>query len=187
MNIQHKLYEVFKDYDYVVEFVHKNTTPKITNLIENIKDIVSNSIFKLGKSYLLLMTITFAELCLGFWIIGIDSPVSVAAIVAIVDIMPVLGTGTVVIPWGIICILLGNIWQGIALLALYLVITVVRNFLEPKIIGDQVGIHPLLTLLAIFIGLKLFGVVGVIACPVTLIVIIGLQRRGILTFFNDTK
>ena len=175
---------IAKDYDYVVGFVNNHTSEKASRLIGSIKEIVYNSIFKLGKSYLLLMMITFAELCVGLWVIGINNPITVAALVAVVDIMPVLGTGTVVIPWAVISMLLGSFWQGVALLLLYLIITVVRNFLEPKIIGDQVGIHPLLTLFAIFLGLKLFGVIGVIVCPITLIVIVGLEKRGEIKLFS---
>ena len=178
---------IAKDYDHITNFIHTHTSQRVNVIISEIKEIFFKSVLKLFKSYLLLMTITFTELCLGFWIIGIKNPITVAAVVAIVDIMPVLGTGTVVIPWSIICMLLGDFWTGIALIALYLIVTVVRNFLEPKVIGDQIGIHPLVTLLAIFIGLRLFGVIGVIICPITLIIIVGLDKRGVINLFGKNN
>ena len=91
-------------------------------------------------------------------------------LIAIIDILPVLGTGTVLIPWGIAELLFENTALGIGLLVLYAVITVIRNFAEPKIVGRQMGINPLFTLLSMFIGIKLLGFAGVIIFPTALIV-----------------
>ena len=98
---------------------------------------------------------------------------------AIVDLLPVLGTGTVLLPWGIILLISSDSFSGFGMIALYVVITLVRNFAEPKIIGSQIGINPLFTLLAMFAGLKLFGFVGLILLPITLIVTIEYYRKEI--------
>lgn len=176
-----------KDYDVVMSFVHKNISSKANTLISEIKRIFFNSILKLGKSYVLIMMITFAELSVGLLIIGVGNPVSTAAIIAFVDILPVLGTGAVVIPWAIISLVTGNVWRGIGLALLYLIITVVRNFIEPKIIGDQVGLHPLITLLAMFVGLRLFGVLGMFVCPILIIILYELERSGTTDVFGRHK
>ncbi len=172
-----------KDYDSIMRFVHSNISERASLIIRDTKEIFFQSVLKLLKSYFLLMMITFAELSVGLLIIGIKKPVAVAGIIAFVDLLPVLGTGAVVIPWSIISLITGNIWRGIGLALLYLVITIVRNFLEPKIIGDQVGLYPLITLLALFVGLRLFGLFGMLAFPIAIIIIVGLHKRGTINFF----
>lgn len=174
-----------KDYDKVMRFVHLRMSEKVNDILSDTKEIFFNSILKLVKSYLLLMMITFAELSVGLLIIGIKNPVTVASVIAVIDLLPVLGTGAVVIPWGIISLISGKIWVGIGLLLLYLVITIVRNFLEPKIIGDQVGLYPLVTLIAMFVGLRLFGMVGMLAFPVGLIIVVKLQKKGTIKLFGS--
>ncbi len=173
-----------KDYDRIMRFIHSRMNKKTNRIISSTKEIFFNSILKLVKSYLLLMMITFAELSLGLLIIGVKNPVTVAAIIAVIDLLPVLGTGAVVIPWGIVALISGNVWRGIGLLLLYLIITIVRNFLEPKIIGDQVGLYPLVTLIAMFVGLRLFGMFGMLAFPVALIIIVKLQKQGTINLFG---
>ncbi len=166
------------DYDYLYEYFTANAPRKLTLLFNDIKSMASQTIVKVVRGYLLLMLLTFGELTITFYILGVKYAVVVAAIVSIIDILPVLGTGTVLIPWAIISLINGNYLVGIGLLVAYVVITIVRNFLEPKIIGKQVGLYPLLTLIAIFIGLKLFGVLGMLLLPVVLILLINLYRKG---------
>lgn len=175
---------IAKDYDVLMAFLHRHISNRANLIIAEIKKIFFESVFKLLKGYLLLMLITFAELSIGFAIIGVKNPVSVAAIVAFVDVLPVLGTGAVVIPWAIISLISGNIWRAIGLAVIYLVVVIVRNFLEPKVIGDQVGLHPLITLLAIFVGLRLFGIIGLFLCPIAIIVVYGLQKKGVIDIFG---
>ena len=124
------------------------------------------------------MTITFFELYLGVSLLKIPAAPILALLVAVVDILPVLGTGTVLIPWGLVLLILGNTFLGVGILVLYLVITVVRQTLEPKIIGSQVGLHPIVTLLCIYAGAQLIGVVGIFAFPVIATVIKKLNDEG---------
>ena len=126
-----------------------------------IKNILVGSVFKL---------LTFSELFIGFLVLRVKYALLLSLLIAVIDILPVLGTGTVLIPWGIAELLFENTALGIGLLVLYAVITVIRNFAEPKIIGRQMGINPLFTLLSMFIGIKLLGFAGVIIFPTALIV-----------------
>jgi predicted PurR-regulated permease PerM len=124
------------------------------------------------KGYLILSGIVFALLYGGFLILRVQNAVSIAFIIALADMLPILGTGTVMIPWAVVSALLGNYYFGIALAVLFVIIVIIRNFLEPKIIGKQIGINSLFTLIAMFLGLKLFGIVGLILFPIIFIVII---------------
>lgn len=118
-----------------------------------------------------LMLMTFSEVLIGLSIIGIGNALFIAILVAIVDILPILGTGTVLIPWGIISLATGSTRVGISLLLLYLIILIIRQIVEPKLVGSQIGIHPLLTLFSMYTGLQMLGVSGILLGPVTMLVL----------------
>jgi sporulation integral membrane protein YtvI len=170
------------DYDKIVLFAKRKTPTKIWNTIIDIKNTFFRNIFKMLKGYIFLMLITFVELSLGFLLIGQKNAILLGAIICVIDVLPVLGTGAVVIPWALISLFTGNIWKAIGLILIYIIITIVRNFLEPKVIGNQVGLHPLITLLSMFCGLKLLGIIGLFGFPLTLIVINDLYKNGKLKF-----
>lgn len=173
---------IANDYDAIINFAQRHAPKKFWRIFVDIKDIFSRNIFKMLKGYFLLMAITFIELNIGLLIIGQENSLMLSAIICVVDILPVLGTGTIVIPWALIVLITGNVWKAIGLLLLYVVITVVRNFLEPKVIGEQVGLHPLITLLAMFSGLRVLGLTGLFIFPLTLIVLNNLYKSGKINF-----
>ena len=121
--------------------------------------------YKYVKSYLQMMLITFALLLVGFLIIGERRAVSLAIVVSLVDLLPILGIGTVLVPWSVFCLAAGELVKGVSLLILFVVAVVVRELLEPRIMGKNLGIHPLLTLITIYVGYELFGFLGMIFLP----------------------
>lgn len=144
---------------------------RIRPKLKNAKDELSRTVFKYLRAYGLIFLITFAELLVSFLLIGIKYSFVLALVVSIVDILPVVGTGTVLIPWAAYCLLAGDSGRGIALLASYAVITVVRQLIEPKIVGKYIGLHPLLALMSMYIGLYLLGVAGLFIFPLCLILL----------------
>lgn len=122
--------------------------------------------------------LTFAELCIGLLAFKIPYAVPIALAIAVFDILPILGTGGVLLPWAAVLFMLGNMPLGAGILALYLVITMVRNIVEPKIVGKQIGLHPLATLVALFVGLKLIGIAGAVILPVFLSIFINIRKNG---------
>ncbi len=134
------------------------------------------------KSYTLLFCLTFIELCIGFAILKIPYPTIIALCIAVFDILPILGTGGVLIPWALICLFIGNTPLGIGIFVLYLIITAIRNTIEPKIVGQQIGLHPLATLMAMFVGMNMFGLAGLIFFPVTLVIIVSMVKAGAINF-----
>ena len=158
------------DFPSLIRFARGVIGPRVYCNIRKVKEIFVTSVFKLGKGYAILMLMTFAELLAGFYLLGIKHALLLAALTAMIDILPVLGTGTVLVPWAAVLFILGDIGTAGGIIVLYAVITVIRNFAEPRIIGGQMGINPLFTLLAMFIGIKLFGVAGIFLLPVALIV-----------------
>jgi len=144
-----------------------------------IRDILSNKILKYILGYVILTAIAFGELLVGFWILGVEYSLLLAAITALIDLLPVFGTGTILLPWAVFSFAMGNGAQGFGLITLYAVICVVRYFAEPRIIGKNVGVNPLLTLAAMFIGLKLGGVIGLLLLPIGSIVMVHYYKQQI--------
>ena len=123
------------------------------------------------RAYLLLWLITFAEMFLGLSILGIPYAFLLAILIAVVDFLPVFGTGTVLIPWAVASLLTRDLRTGLGLLILYGVSVIVREVAEPRLIGAQLGIHPLLSLAVMYAGLRFFGLPGMLLSPVFAIVI----------------
>lgn len=175
---------IAKDYDSVKRLATGLVSDKICHLLLRVKEITLTKILKIIKGYILILLITFAELSIGFLLLKIENAVLLALLIAFLDVLPVLGTGTVLIPWGIINIILGNYWLGAGLVILYVIVLIIRSIIEPKIISRQVGLHPLITLLCIFIGLKLFGFIGLFLLPLIVILIYNLIREGEFGFLK---
>ena len=162
---------IAKDYKILSKFIKELLGENLFSKILKIRGIFTDSIFKIIKGYFLLMLLTFIELFIGFLILGINHSLLIAILVALVDLLPVFGTGTVLIPWGFILLLSDNS-KGFGILILYIIITLARNFIEPKIIGKQIGINPLFTLIVMFAGLKIIGFWGIFIFPIVFIVTI---------------
>ena len=136
------------------------------------------------KAYLTLMGLTFVELSVAFLVLRIPNAIGLAFLVASVDILPVLGTGSIMLPWSIYEMISGDSTRGVALFVIYIVITLIRNILEPKVVGKQIGLHPLLTLICIYVGVKLFGFIGLLGLPIAVTLIKSLHDEGKITFFK---
>lgn len=153
------------DYDHIIESVASYIPEKARNELSKIKNFLVNNVFEVIKCYGLIMFITFIELSIGLLLLKIDNAIMLAAVIGVVDILPVLGVGTVLIPWGIIALISGNMFIGIGILVLYLVITIIRNIIEPKFVGSTLGLNPLITLIAMIIGMNLVGLIGLLTAP----------------------
>ena len=129
---------------------------------------ICSAMWQYLKTYLVMMLIVFAQLFLGLTLIGIRYSFILSLIIAFVDLLPVLGVGTVLIPWSVISFISGNSKLGISIAVLFAVMSVIRQFLEPRIIGSYIGVHPVLALGAVYFGMKLFGVPGLIFAPIVL-------------------
>lgn len=145
---------------------------KLLELLSRIK----TTLIRFFKAQLKLMGITWIILFLGFVLLRIPYAPVWAAAVALVDAFPILGTGTVLLPWSLICFLRGDSPRGLGLLGIYSLITLGRSVLEPKILGSQLGLDPLLTLGSIYAGYRLWGFGGMILAPVLAVVAVQVLR-----------
>ncbi len=173
------------DYPRIRSFCLQQVSPKVQAFAMDVKNFAVHSVFRMLRAYLLLMLVTFLELLVGLWALRIPYTVTVALLISLVDALPILGTGTILIPWAAVLFLTGNPMLGIGILVLFVIISIVRSILEPKIVGDHVGLHPIVTLLCIFIGLKLYGLIGMFLVPIAVIVLNNLHKNGRLRLWKQ--
>ncbi len=135
-----------------------------------VKNELFSVVFGYLRAYSALCLMTFTELYIGFLLIGTEYRLLSALLISLIDILPVLGTGAVLVPWGLFELWLGDLRRGICLLVLYGVITLVRELAEPRIVGGFLGLHPAFALLAMYAGLRLFGIAGLFLLPMAFVV-----------------
>lgn len=180
-------------FDDIKAFILRQFSDENQEKVIRAKRILVSSVGKMIKAYALIILITTAELFIGLSIIRLVGLYDgahiliISFIIACIDIIPVLGTGTVMIPWSVYSFVTGNIGMGIGLLVIYAAITVIRQFIEPKLVAGQVGISPVVTIMAMFIGIKIFGAVGIFILPLIVIIINLLNEEGIIHLFNSKK
>jgi sporulation integral membrane protein YtvI len=172
------------EYDNITVFIRKQLPDKFNSTFEAARKFVTGTLWKMIKSYMIIMIITFFELFAGLSILKVNYALPIAAIVAFLDILPVLGTGGIIIPWSIVELILKNYFLGFGLLILYVAVTVIRNVLEPRIIGHQIGLHPIITITAMYAGLRLFGFGGLFLAPVVVITVKYLNDTGKINLFK---
>lgn len=173
------------DYNRITSAVLSLFPPKVRNLLIEIKGFSTGIGFKYIKAYATLILVTFIEIAVGLSILRVDKAIHIAALIAVIDIMPVFGTGTVVIPWSIIELVKGNTLFAIGLAILYIIITVVRNILEPKLVGKQIGLHPLIMLICMYVGVKVFGFIGLFILPIIAAIMNYLYDNDKIHFFRQ--
>ncbi len=165
------LYYFAKDYEKIGKRIVSALPSGIGKRAPQIKNDIILVVSKYVKSYLLLILITFAQLFAGFLILGIENSFVLSVVISFVDILPVLGVGTVLVPWAIILLIGGQTKLAIGLLVMFIIIYVVRQYLEPRIVSAQMEVHPLITLFAMYAGLKLAGILGLVFAPLVAFVV----------------
>ncbi|HSL94056.1 MAG TPA: sporulation integral membrane protein YtvI [Bacillota bacterium] len=159
-------------------------SPRAREVVCQIRQYLFSTLLVVVKAYLIIMTVTFTELAIGLSIVRIPNAVLIALLIAIFDILPVLGTGGIMIPWIIVTFFQGNYPTAIGLLVVYVIITIVRNILEPKIVGGQLGLHPAVAVMSMFVGASLFGIVGLFGVPITLSLLVYLNDTGTIRLYS---
>lgn len=151
---------------YVHDIFPKRFIRKISNIFKGIV----NSLSQYLKSQITMVGITFVELLIAFFILKQEYPFTLALVIAVIDALPILGAGGVLIPWGIYSAITGNMYLGVGLLITYAVIIIVRQIIEPRIVSSNLGVHPFLTLISMYIAFKILGIVGLVVGPIVMVI-----------------
>ncbi|MGN1327264.1 MAG: sporulation integral membrane protein YtvI [Clostridia bacterium] len=186
------LYFICTDKVYMIDQVeHHLPEIWVKKLYKHLKDIVQ-VLGRYLKAEATLVIVSFIISLIGLYILklvkfNISYPLLYAIGIAFVDALPIFGSGTVMIPWAIISAFNGDINLAIAILVLWILMSVVRQFIEPRIVGNNIGIHPIFTLIAMYTGFKISGVIGLFIGPIILIILknifSGLIDKGVMKSF----
>ena len=171
-------------YPRLTAFVGRQLSVGGREKAQELKSHVLQTMGKWLRAECILIAITFAELLAGFLLLRQPYALLLAVLVALIDALPVFGTGTVLLPWALGCCLIGDFPKGIALTALYAVIMLVRSITEPKIMAAQAGLPPLAALMAMYVGFRAVGVGGMILFPILLLLIKQLHDGGFLRLWK---
>ena len=153
------------DLEHVADFLRRILPFRAVSLIGRLKNSLFTTLARYLRSYLLLMLLTFAVILSGLVILRAPEALLLAAVISLLDVLPVLGVGTVLIPWSLYSFISGGTVFGVGLLILYLLHTVIRQLAEPKIVGKSLGVHPIITLVLLYVGYSLFGFFGILLVP----------------------
>ena len=165
-------------YPSIVDFFRRQLSPASLAFIRGVRSGLLITMLRYLRSQLILISVTFTELLLGFLLLRQRYALLLAALIALIDALPVFGTGTVLLPWAALCLLTQQLPRGLALAALYGLITMVRNLLEPKIMASQAGLPPIAALAAMYVGFCTLGIQGMILFPVALLLLKQLHDTG---------
>ena len=190
------LYFICVDKIYILDQIEYHL-PKVwvKRLSNHLKELIQT----LGgylKAEATLILVSFIISLVGLYILSflnfnIQYPLLMALFIGFVDALPILGSGTVMVPWAIISGLNGDLSLGIAILVLFIIMSIVRQFLEPKLVSKNIGVHPIFTLIAMYTGFKITGVIGLLLGPIVLIIIknifANLIDKGVFKTIFDKK
>ncbi len=163
-------YFFIADREKILQFCRRHVPQGVQERYTVIVSSFKQAVGGYFKAQFKIMGVIFLILLAGFWILQVDYAVLLALIISLLDFLPFLGTGTALIPWGVYQLLTGNYRFALGLLIIYVVSQAVHQIIQPKMIGDNVGMNPAATLIYIYIGYKLEGVIGmIIAVPIGVI------------------
>lgn len=170
------VYFVCTDRIYMLDFMEHHMPKKwVQKIGVHIREIT----IKLGgylKAEAILILVSFVISVVSLYIfkfvgMNVKYPLLIALGIGFIDALPILGSGSVMVPWAIVEAINGDMQLGIAILILWIIMSLVRQFLEPKIVSGKIGIHPIFTLIAMYTGFKVIGVMGMLVGPIVLIIL----------------
>ena len=175
---------ISNDYPRVKDVLMRQLPESWRGKAENAKEHMKTTLGKWLRAQGILIALTFFQLCVGMLLLGVPYPLTVAATVALVDALPVLGLGIVLLPWAGVAFLVGDTPMGLGLVILFAVCSLTRSFAEPKLVGSQIGLHPVLAMLSMYVGFKTFGVLGMILFPILVVMLKQMQEWGYIKIFR---
>lgn len=176
------LFFITKDWPSYMRQIERLNERKGFKEFEAVMFNLRSALFGYARAQVTLISITFVIVLIGMFILRVDNPLSFALLAAFFDLLPYLGVGTLLIPWAAYAAITGDWFVAIGVLVLYLIVIVQRNLAEPKIVGSHIGLNPLAALVSIFVGLKLFGVLGFILGPVFAVLLKALYNAQVFHY-----
>lgn len=171
---------ISKDKIKIQSFIERQLPSSWTRKIDIIRRDLFGALLGYIKTQLILMIFVSSICIIGLTILRAEYSLLIGFIIGVFDAFPVLGSGGILIPWAIYNFITGNVFKGAGLLIIYGLVIVFRQMFEPKVLGTQIGVYPLVTLIAMYVGIKLFGVIGIVVGPIVVIFVKTMQKVGII-------
>ena len=156
-------------YRQVVKFLYGLIPEGFQERFEGMQRFFRETVWQLARAYTIILAATFTQLAAGLWLLGFSYVLPIAVCITLLDILPLIGSGTILVPWALILFATGDAVGGGGLLCLFGIITVVRNILEPRVVGKQTGLNPIATITAMYAGLQIAGFWGLFLGPVAVL------------------
>ncbi len=174
-------YFITADYPRLRFFITDRVPAPARSFCSDVRRIFMEAFGGYLKSQLIISFVVFIILALGFFAIGQPYGLLLALGFAVLDFIPIIGSGTVMVPWAVVDIIVGDYTHAVQLMVIWGIIALFRRLGEPKILGDQTGLSPILSLVGIYVGMLVGGVLGMIVGPLLLLVLINLAKLGIFS------
>lgn len=175
---------ISKDWHKLIAWFFSFFPQKIKDSTRTVWRDLQNALFGYIRAQLIMISITAVFIIIGLMVLKVEYALTIGLLIGLVDLLPYLGVGLVMVPWIIYVFIQGDIFLGIGLSILYGIVLIARSSIEPKVLASSIGLNALATLVAMFVGVKLFNIAGILIGPVALIFLIALQKAGV---FRDIK
>lgn len=172
-------YFITADYPHYRFLMADRLPPEVRSFVAHVKHTALGAFAGYVRAEVIISAGVFAILLVGFLLIGQPYAVLLALLLAVLDFIPIIGSGTVMVPWAVIDLVTGSWTHALGLMVVWGIICVFRRVAEPKAVGSQTGLSPILSLISMYVGMRLAGVLGMILGPIVCLVAINVARTGI--------
>lgn len=158
-----------KDFDLIIKFFKEILPKKAILILKKVSSVITHAFSCYLKAQLILMLLTSGLVAISLWITDKENPLLWGIICGLVDALPFFGTAIILVPWALFYLVYGDIPSFLTILIIQILVFLVRQLAEPKVVSHQIGIHPILTLVGVYIGLRYFGILGVVFAPIIML------------------
>lgn len=173
-------YFITADYPSIRFWATERMSPGVHSFLSRVRRVAMGAFGGYVKAQLILSLAVFFILLIGFSVIGQGYALLLAFLLAVMDFIPIIGSGTVMVPWAVISVVIGDYRKALELMIIWGVICLFRRVAEPKVVGDQTGLSPVLSLISIYVGMRLAGVLGMVLGPVVVLIVINILKMDVL-------
>lgn len=173
-----------KDFEWIKKQIAMQIPFRNRDTAYKIKESSSHATLRYLRGMGIMLCIVFSIVFIGLLILKVPYAFFLALVLAVFDILPLFGTALILIPWGVISLLQANWFLGIGLISLCAINALIRQFSEPKVMSDSLGLYPIVTLIAVYLGMRLIGFAGVIVFPIIFLIVFKLQKAGLFTIWK---
>lgn len=173
------LYFMVTDAKLVSKKIHEIVPSVVLERLADIRTELKKYMGGYVRAQCIIMTVVFCILFIGLTILQKDYALLIAIGIAVLDALPFFGSGAALWPWALVSFLSGSVKSGVGLVIIYLIIILTRQTIEPKLVSSKIGLHPILTLMSMYVGYRTFSIGGMILGPITLMIVISFYRAGV--------